>query len=260
MKTPYFKFSLLLTCSFVLLLFCSLPAHSTENQKDGWQFQIATYAWLAGQSGTVATLPGLPAADIDIDFWDDISGNINGALFLVGEAKKDRFGVFMDFAYTDIELENPTPGTFFSYVSSQTKTLMVTAAGFYRVVDTTSAFVDLLAGIRYWYLDSSLTLGAGDLPRQAVDNTENWIDPLIGIKGLSYLGESKFYISGGLLLGGFGAGSDLMWDANINLGYTWTETFSTTIGYRYLDVDYEDGWYVYDVSQDGPTLGLSWRF
>jgi opacity protein-like surface antigen len=51
-----------------------------------------------------------------------------------------------------------------------------------------------------------------------------------------------------------------MWDANLNLGYRWTETFSTTFGYRYLDVDYEDGTFLYDVSQDGLTLGLSWRF
>ena len=50
------------------------------------------------------------------------------------------------------------------------------------------------------------------------------------------------------------AGSDFMWDANLNLGYRWTETFSTTFGYRYLDVDYEDGTFLYDVSQDGLTL------
>jgi len=31
-------------------------------------------------------------------------------------------------------------------------------------------------------------------------------------------------------------------------------------GYRYLDVDYEDGAFLYDVVQDGLTLGLSWRF
>ena len=38
------------------------------------------------------------------------------------------------------------------------------------------------------------------------------------------------------------------------------ETFSTTLGYRYLDVDYEKDDFLYDVSQDGPVLGLSWMF
>ena len=85
---------------------------------------------------------------------------------------------------------------------------------------------------------------------------------MIGLKGLSALGDSKFFISGGLVIGGFGvnAGSDIFWDASINLGYQWTEGFSNTLGYRYLDVDYEKDDFLYDVVQDGITLGLSWRF
>jgi hypothetical protein len=51
-----------------------------------------------------------------------------------------------------------------------------------------------------------------------------------------------------------------MWDGQINLGYQWTEGISTTIGYRYMDVDYDEDEFLYDVSQDGPVLGLSWRF
>jgi hypothetical protein len=51
-----------------------------------------------------------------------------------------------------------------------------------------------------------------------------------------------------------------MWDANLNLGYRWTSRFSTNLGYRYLDVDYEDGSFLYDVAQDGLTIGLPWRF
>lgn len=57
-----------------------------------------------------------------------------------------------------------------------------------------------------------------------------------------------------------GAGSDFMWDLSINLGYQWTDTLSTTTGYRYLDVDCEEDGFLYDVAQDGPILGLSWRF
>ena len=74
------------------------------------------------------------------------------------------------------------------------------------------------------------------------------------------LGESKFFVSGFVIIGGFDVGSDFMWDANLNLGYRWTETFSTLFGYRYLDVDYEDSNFLYDVAQDGLILGLSWRF
>ena len=86
------------------------------------------------------------------------------------------------------------------------------------------------------------------------------MDPIIGLKGKTALGESQFFLNGFLVIGGFGVGSDFMWDANLNLGYNWTETIATTIGYRYLDVDYEDNGYIYDVYQDGIVLGLAWRF
>jgi len=110
-------------------MLCCFPAYGESKGGDQWSFQIAPYAWLAGQNGTVATLPGLPSADIDIDFYDDVFGNINGALFLVGEARKGRFGVVMDVAYTDIEMEDPTPGPLFSTVNSRTKSWIVSAAG-----------------------------------------------------------------------------------------------------------------------------------
>lgn len=254
------RFSTALLCGVLLTAFSTISGHAESDRGDQWRFQLAPYAWLAGQEGTVATLPGLPPADIDIDFWDDIVGNINGGLFLVGEARRGRFGLVTDVAYVDIEVEEKTPGSVFSSVTSGTESWIVSVAGFYRVVEKTGAFLDLLAGARYWSVDSSLALGAGLLPAQEVSNREDWVDPLVGLKGLSFLGGSRIFVSGGGVIGGFGAGSDLMWDLNVNLGYQWTKTFSTLLGYRYMDVDYEKDDFLYDITQHGPVLGLSWRF
>ena len=44
------------------------------------------------------------------------------------------------------------------------------------------------------------------------------------------------------------------------LRYQWTQGFATTVGYRYLDVDYEKGGFMYDIAQDGMTIGLPRRF
>jgi hypothetical protein len=249
----------LIVCTAVYIL-ASCPPLYAESDSEKWHFQLAPYAWLAGQSGKVATLPGLPPADIDIGFYDDILDNINGALMLVGEARKGRFGLVADIAYTDIETEESTPGAFFSSVRSRTTSWIVSAAGLYRLVERQQAFLDLIGGIRYWSVDSELALGAGRLPAREVTNNEDWVDPIIGLKGLAPIGASKFFVSGAFALGGFGVGSDLMWDLNVNLGYQWTQAIATTLGYRYLDVDYDNDGFLYDVSQDGLVLGLSWRF
>jgi hypothetical protein len=74
----------LLLCGLLFFQTFSFSAYADSNSGDQWEFQLAPYAWLAGQNGKVATLPGLPPADIDIDFYDDIWGNINLAGMLVG--------------------------------------------------------------------------------------------------------------------------------------------------------------------------------
>ena len=77
----------------------------------------------------------LPPADVDIDFYDDILDNIKGALFLVGEARKGRLGIIADFAYNDIEMEDPTPGQAFTLLALRTQSWIVSAAGFYRLTE-----------------------------------------------------------------------------------------------------------------------------
>lgn len=252
------SFFVALTClCFVAGSGCFLQAADAD---DSWRFHLAPYAWLAGQDGTLGTIPGLPAADVNVDFYDDVLGNINGALMLVGEARKGRLGVYLDLVYTDIEMDQPLRGTYFTTLTSQTKSWIVSVAGFYNLVETDKAFLDALAGLRYWNVDSELAVSGGPLGFYNVDNSEDWIDPFIGLKGRTMLGSSKFFISGSFLIGGFGAGSDLMWDLNGNVGYEWTASFSTLVGYRYLDVDYDDNGFTYDVAQDGIILGLSWFF
>jgi hypothetical protein len=67
-------------CGLCWSLIACFSAHAESNGGQEWEFQLTLYGWLAGQSGTVATLPGLPPTDVDVDFYDDILGNIKFAL------------------------------------------------------------------------------------------------------------------------------------------------------------------------------------
>jgi hypothetical protein len=254
------KTKICIFCIAGILLLC-LSAHAAPGGGERWESQFSLYSWLAGQKGSVATLPGLPPTDIDIDFYDDIIGNINAAMFLNFEMRKGRWGVLADIAYTDIEDEDATPyELLWQAVTSQTKSWIVSAAGQYRLVDETRSSMDVFGGIRYWSVDSRLSLTGGPAQDRKPSNKEDWFDPILGLKGMNFLGASDFFVSGGMAFGGFGMGSDFIWDAWANLGYQWTETFGVSLGYRYMDVDYEKGDFLYDVAQQGLLLGLGWQF
>ena len=260
MKRVFSKAMVILAIGMLASLSLGSRAVAQSSSDDQWKFRISTYSWLAGQKGRTSIRQGLPAAKVNVDFVKDILGNINSSLMAVGEVRKGRFGLMMDLVYTDIEDGDSTPAPFFSTISARTKSWIVSAAGLYRLYEGQGAHIDALAGARYWSVDTKMSLKAGLLPGRNVSHREEWFDPIIGCKGLTFINESKFFISGAMALGGFSVGSMLMWDVSANLGYEWMELFSITIGYRYLDVDYDRNDFIYDISQSGPVLGFSFRF
>ncbi len=70
----------------------------------------------------------------------------------------------------------------------------------------------------------------------------------------------RFFLTAWGNAGGFGAGSDLTWDVFGGFGYEWNDWLSTVIGYRHLEVDYDDEGFVYDVTQTGPLIGGALKF
>ena len=119
-----------------------------------------------------------------------------------------------------------------------------------------------MLGARYWEIDSELEFagGAGILAGRRITNDESWIDPAVGVKGRTQLGDSNFYLDGGLGVGGFGVGSEDFYEVSGNIGYQWSDTISTVVGYRMFEVDYDDNDFEYDVRQKGWQVGLTWAF
>lgn len=96
--------------------------------------------------------------------------------------------------------------------------------------------------------------------RRAVPNevagSQSWVDPFVGFRGRYNLTDDLYVAARGDI-GGFGVASDLTWNAFASLGYQWTRTFSTEVGYRHFAVDYSDGGFVYDTAMSGIYLGLN---
>ena len=247
----------------VLLFFMVLllgGSHVLAN--DSWQFRLSPYLWFAGLKGDVGTIPPLPTAPVDISASEAIE-DTEASLMLILDAKKGRHGFFTDLIYTDVQSdEELVPQPIGLMMKSTSRTTIFSLAYQYELFGQDQTVVDLLAGVRYWALDSELKFkgGLGVLAGKKLSNDESWFDPALGIKGRVPLGSSQFYVEGGAGVGGFGVGSDLFYEINANIGYQWSKSIGTALGYRMFDVDYEDDGYVYDVKQQGWQVGLTWAF
>jgi hypothetical protein len=141
-----------------------------------------------------------------------------------------------------------------------------------------STAMDLLAGARYWHQEAAIHLAlTGTLDTAGLVVTRDraiaragsvdWVDPLVGLRlRHQLLPGHELMLRGDV--GGFDAGSQFSW--NVIAAYSMRVTsqqgitYSATLGYRALSVDYEKGSgstrYEYDIIQHGPILGLTLNF
>ena len=247
-------------CLILAGLFSCAPAFADEGD---WQYALTTYLWFAGLQGDVATVPPLPPAPIDVSSSDALS-DTEAAIMLNFSARKNKQGLFFGFVYTDVQSkEELVPPPIDLMLKSTSKSTLVTGAYQYELFRNESSFLDVLVGARYWKIDTKLKFGGGlgILDGVTLRHKESWVDPAIGINGVTRFGPTyRYYLAGGAAIGGFGMGSDLFYDLSANLGYQWSKSIGTAIGYRMFDVDYEKKDFLYDVRQQGWLLSLTWAF
>lgn len=246
---------------FIVSLAVATLLPTTVVADDNWKFSLSPYLWFAGVDGDVATIPPLPEAPIDISPSDALDDN-EASYMVIFTGNRGRHGFLMDFLYTDTRSDEELIKELDLKLHSTSKNTLYSLAYTYEVYSEGTADLVAFAGARYWDVDTKLKFsgGMGLLAGQRISNAEDWIDPMVGLKGRTPLGDSRFYLGGWAAIGGFGVGSDLFYEASLNLGYQWNKAIGTTLGYRLFDVDYDDDGFVYDVQQDGFTLGLTWNF
>ena len=155
---------------------------------------------------------------------------------------------------------NKTPlGILADKVSVTNTATMLTGVAGYAVYDTDMARLDLIAGGRLWSVNNEFDLKGGLLGGASKDDGATWVDPLVGAK-LRVNVTEDVYATGWGMIGGFGAGSQLMWDLMGGAGYKFNDTFSLFAGYRAVSVDYSDNGFVYDVVEKGPILAGVFQF
>jgi hypothetical protein len=221
-----------------------------------WTFDLTAYLWAAGMNGTVGLGPAVPPVSVDVDFIDILKHLKMGFMGTFEARYANKIGLIADMSYLSVKVSAAGPAGFFNG-ELRDKTFFGTYAGAYRVLDSGSFWVDVLAGARVWSRSSTLTItgpGPIGISRGA---SKTWVDAVVGLRAQADLTPDVFvqlYADAGA----GGAQSD--WQAGGFLGYRYSKSTTLFAGYRYLSVDYSRSGYVFDVDLSGPMIGATFKF
>lgn len=223
-----------------------------------WKFVAAGYLWGSGLDGQVGVF-GLPPQDVNLTF-KDLLENLDGAVMGIGEARKGRFMLGADMTYTQLSASIPTPrGILAQKVDVTATNWMVTGLAGYALFETDAVRLDGVVGGRLWSVNNDFDVKGGLFGGRSNSDGATWVDPLAGVKLRIDL-TPRIYSTSWAMIGGFGVGSDLMWDLMAGAGYKFNDTFSLFAGYRAVSVDYSDNGFVYDTVQQGPVFAAAFQF
>lgn len=219
-------------------------------QAQEWKYTTSLYLFTAETKTSVgdrsATLSFSDALDnLDTAFMGSFGGS-NG-----------QWGFLLDYMLTDISFGNSTPGTAFGGLESSVKTQILTGYLSYRLYETGTVQTDVLAGLRWFDTDTTLTLLPGTNPGNSVGDSDNWTDPVIGVRSqISLAGNWS-----GTAVADYGGSSDReTWQVLLTADYAFNDNWVGRVGYRHIDVSNDGGLNDYSFEQSGPVFGITYQF
>jgi hypothetical protein len=222
----------------------------TPPAESDWVFTVAPYGWAMGVRAN-ASVGGSPTADFDVDFIDILEALDAPPVMIAGEARNGRFSIASDLIWAKLEDD---VGSIVAGKGTLELTSL-TGLGGYSLFYGDGGNLDVVAGARMWSVDIGLDFAAASFGR-----SNTWVDPVVGLKGRADI-SPDFYLTGWALIGGFGMSNDkLMWDVMGSAGYNFNDTFSMTVGYRGMGLDYRKNNFDLDATFSGPLIGAVFKF
>ena len=225
--------------------------------EDGWKFQATLYGWATALNGDVG-IKGLPPQGVDVSFAD-ILKNLDGAFMGSLYASNGTWSVLTDAVWAKLSTDINV-GSFGGTAKFEQKQAILSGVVGYRLpIGPPNLDLSATAGVRYNHLASDINIDPAFFPGVSREGTKGWVDPIVGLS-VHYAINDKWFINALGDVGGFGVGSNFTTQGFAAVGYNWTKTISTSIGYRVIYTDYKDGGFVYDVTQHGLFTGLGIHF
>ena len=230
-------------------------AFSQEKEKAKWHYLTEIYLMFPSMSGEIG-IADLPPAEVDADAGD-IFGHLKMGMMLYLEATNDDWSITSDLLYMKLG-QDVTPGTIITGGEITMKQYAWEVAGLKRI----TPWLEGGLGGRLVSLYTGLDIETINEPRDG-SASKTWFDPIILVRSQGAI-KGKWLLQFRGDIGGFGVGSDFSWQIQANAGYRFSKLFQTTIGYRYIGINYDKGEglerFRYDISTYGPVLRLGFNF
>ena len=238
---------------FAALLLMMAPALSAA---DNAEWLVAPYLWVS---------------DITLDQSSVVSGNISASDLLdktdsAGmirvEAAWNRWGFTVDYIFLGLSESvtlPPSPPNLNILVDLDVS--IVELGGFFRPAGKDSG-VDYLFGVRNINVDKTLLLTpSGGGPTRRFDSDPRFTDVFAGARYLHrFDGNWDLTLRGDLSFGDSEGTVNLL----ASVGYRFNKTFALNLGYRHLDIEFEENISgevkTTDITLSGPMLGFLFRF
>ena len=207
---------------FIIIAFFATANASAQQ----WDWKLTPYLWAAGIDGSASIGPLEGNASVS---FSDIVDILRGGALVRLEAQRDRHGFYGDLLYLRLKDEDARD-TVGGSLELKLDSFIAEGAWFYRINDTYA----LEVGARYW--DFETTLRPALFP--AVSRTNDFVDGFIGFRSGFDINDTWDLLFRGNVGGG---GSDFSAGLQVDFRRRFANGNTLDIGYRALDIDFEDG-------------------
>ena len=266
MKSNLFKSRTIVPIAVMLMQCCTVcygqeigsPVKKDSVTTWHWKFLLEPYFMFANMKGNIG-LGTLPYAEIDEE-PSDIFVNLKFGAMIYFEVYSPKWAYSSDMMYMNL-VADITPTNKINYGEAGAKQLAWEVAVLHKIFPILEAGL----GLQLNSLKSELNLNVNTAngPQNVSKGiSETWLDPM-------FIARMKLPITTKLIIqvrpssGGFGIGSMLAWQLQAHATYRFSQLFQLSLGYRVIDIDYENGegddQFSYDMHTFGPVLRLGFN-
>jgi hypothetical protein len=222
-----------------------------------WSIDVIPYLWLINLNGDVGIGPtgAVPVSQT----FDSLRSNLEGAFAGYLDARWRRWHLLVDGSWAG--LGSSVPPTFIGLSSVDVDVdLAFGTTGFAYELPLDLGFAwDVYLAARWWSLTTDVQLNPAFGAAQPLQTgaSDSWGDVIVGTR-LRYAITDHWRVNFVGDVGGGGAAVD--WQLYGGLAYDFNRHVGLAAGYRILGVDYSNGGFLFDTTQQGLLLGLRLGF